>query len=465
MDSLKEVIPTPEQRKLVVNTKPMNRIIRGAAGSGKTTTALFLLKMGIVHHKIIKQRTGDLTPIRAVVFTFNKALSAYVEELAQSIGGDIDVEVVHLSKYMRNKYPDVDNYTFCTGIGSSMFNLDVGIDLPLSRSELVEEVNYILGRYVHGEFINYINSVGNASRGRVRLTAENRTDIIDQIVIPYLDYKSDLNLVDFNDFSNYLACNVVDSFDVAIIDECQDFSANELRAVVNQLHSNSFGTFIIDSVQKIYRRTFTWREVGLVIRPENSFRLATNYRNTQEIASFALSLLEGTVFDDDGTLPNNSSCIRSGDLPEIIIGRFSQQVDFVLSYIHEYVDLANESVAFVHRKGGGYFDYLRSALTRNNLEFCELTGTSTWPTWDVNIALSTIHSVKGLEFDYVFMIGLDSNLFDYENVGDEFYKEACRLVSMGITRAKKGVVLGFKNEQRPLFVDSFDVNTYKEIHL
>jgi superfamily I DNA/RNA helicase len=465
MDSLKEVVPTPEQRKLVVNTRPMNRIIRGAAGSGKTTTALFLLKIGIIHHKIIKQRTGDLTPVRAVVFTFNKTLSAYVEELALSIGEGVDVEVVHLSKYMRNKYPDVDNCSFFKGIGNSMFNLDVGIDLPLSRGELVEEVDYILGRYIHGEFDDYINSVGNASRGRVRLTVENRRDIVNEIVIPYFNYKSDMNVVDFNDFSNYLACNVVDSFDVAVVDECQDFSANELRAVVKQLHSNSFGTFIIDSVQKIYRRSFTWRELGLVIRPENSFRLETNYRNTQEIASFALSLLEGSVFDDDGTLPNNSSCIRSGDLPKIIIGNFSQQVGFVLNYINNYVDLASESVAFVHRKGGGYFDYLRDVLTKNDLDFCELTGASVWPIWDVNIALSTIHSVKGLEFDYVFMIGLDDNLFDYENEDDDFYKEACRLVSMGITRAKKGVVLGFKNEQRPLFVDSFDVNTYEEIHL
>ncbi len=55
------------------------------------------------------------------------------------------------------------------------------------------------------------------------------------------------------------------------------------------------------------------------------------------------------------------------------------------------------------------------------------------------LTLMTIHSAKGLEFDYVFIVGLEENLFPHRNsIGDEDQiEEERRLCYVAVTRAKK----------------------------
>ena len=55
------------------------------------------------------------------------------------------------------------------------------------------------------------------------------------------------------------------------------------------------------------------------------------------------------------------------------------------------------------------------------------------------VTLMTVHSAKGLEFDYVFVIGLEEGLFPYLNYQDEPNKieEERRLCYVAITRCKK----------------------------
>ena len=55
------------------------------------------------------------------------------------------------------------------------------------------------------------------------------------------------------------------------------------------------------------------------------------------------------------------------------------------------------------------------------------------------VSLMTVHSVKGLEFDYVFIIGLEEGLFPHVNSilnGNELEEER-RLCYVAITRAKE----------------------------
>jgi len=195
-------------------------------------------------------------------------------------------------------------------------------------------------------------------------------------------------------------------------------------------------------------------------------RLRRNYRNTVEIARFAAPLVEGLAVDDDATIPDFSACVKHGPLPVVLVGRFSSQTDYAIRYILDNVDLARESVAFLHPRGGGYFDNVRSALRRARLDYIELTRRREWPLGPENIGLSTLHSAKGLEFDHIVAIGLNAEMMPHgPGEQDDRLITLRRLVAMGIGRARKSVILGYKFEDASVLFEILDPRTYQRIEL
>jgi DNA helicase IV len=72
---LGNVNATPQQLILLEDNAPGFWLIRGAAGSGKTTTALLRLKFLV---RYWRERRADLaleTPVRVLVLTFNRTLA------------------------------------------------------------------------------------------------------------------------------------------------------------------------------------------------------------------------------------------------------------------------------------------------------------------------------------------------------------------------------------------------------
>lgn len=254
-------------------------------------------------------------------------------------------------------------------------------------------------------------------------------------------------------------------YDVIVIDEAQDLSANQLRAVMRHAAPDATITIVTDSTQRIYPRGTPWSEAGVLIPSNRSFRLRNNYRNTRQIASLAASIARGLGVDDDGSLPDPTACLRDSPLPTLILGRYGQQLDFVLARLRA-IDLSRETVGFLHLKGGGWFDDLRVALTSAGFAYCELQGAAVWPEDDANIGLSTFHSAKGLEFDHVFMIGLAASHASYGAApNDDRYDAHRRLVAMGVGRARQTVVLGTKpGEDLPL-LSTIDRSVIHEVVL
>jgi DNA helicase IV len=203
--------------------------------------------------------------------------------------------------------------------------------------------------------------------------------------------------------------------------------------------------------------------MGLTLRPENAHRLSINYRNTKEIARFAASIVDGIEVDDDGSLPDFNSCDRNGPKPIVLKGNFGKQLDYVISYLRS-VDLDTESVAFLHTKGGGWFDAIRGRLLLRALPFAEITRQSEWPAGDENIALSTLHSAKGLEFDHVIILGLNAETVAHgDEDDDDRLSMLRRLLAMAVGRAKLSVIVGYKPSEASRLIDFFDANTFEEV--
>ena len=81
MRCLTRVQPTAEQLKIVSRIKPGVEVVRGAAGSGKTTTAILRLKSLIGMYKNLRRRAGSDEPVRVLVLTYNRTLRGYISQL------------------------------------------------------------------------------------------------------------------------------------------------------------------------------------------------------------------------------------------------------------------------------------------------------------------------------------------------------------------------------------------------
>ena len=89
-----------------------------------------------------------------------------------------------------------------------------------------------------------------------------------------------------------------------------------------------------------------------------------------------------------------------------------------------------------------------------------------WPTGHEQVALSTIHSAKGLEFDHVLLPGLNQEVTPHgSDDGDGTLESLKRLVAMGVGRARKTVTLGYKPEDRSTLIDQLDPATYELVEV
>lgn len=335
----------------------------------------------------------------------------------------------------------------------------VGVD-DAHIDYFVDEIEYIMGRFLPDKRQEYIQ-VLRSGRGRApAIPREMRARLLDDVIKPYEARKSKRNIADWNDIALQAAATPSQGYDVVVVDESQDLSANQIRAVLAHLKEDHVTTFIIDAVQRIYPQSFRWREVGIEMRPEMVFALTHNYRNTVEIVQFVSSLVQDFPPEEDGVMPDASACKQRGPRPKLVAGAYRAQLNYMLDRVRPFLD-SGETVAILHPKGGGWFDFTRQRLRERDICYCELTREHDWPTGPEQVALATIHSAKGLEFDHVLLPGLNQEVTPHgKEEGDGTLDSLRRLVAMGICRARKSVMLGYKPGEQSTLIGLIDPATY-----
>ena len=467
MRTLQNVTPSSEQLRILTDAGPGFRLIRGAAGSGKTTAALLRLRQLCNSRRQRRIRLGLVDPVRVLVLTFNRTLRGYINQLATeqvNLTDEIALTVETFGRWARNLVGHQDLLEdgeeqwirpLLTGIGISAEDIDYFVD----------EVTYVQGRFPPNQRKEYVAAT-RSGRGRApAVPRELRRRLLADVISPYEMRKSQTGKVDWNDIALKAAEVPSQEYEVVIVDESQDLSANQMRAVLAHLNEDHVTTFVIDATQRIYPQSFLWRELGINMMPDMVFALERNHRNTAEIVRLAASLVRDLPPDEDGILPSEKACEESGVRPKVVVGKYSAQIGYMLNRVQPSL-ASGETVAILQPRGGGWFNCARQMLRQRDIQYCELTRSREWPTGSELMALSTVHSAKGLEFDHVLMPGLSDEVTPHGNEdGDGTLDSLRRLIAMGIGRARKSVMLGYKPGERSTVVDLIDGDAYDVVEV
>lgn len=236
-----------------------------------------------------------------------------------------------------------------------------------------------------------------------------------------------------------------------IVDEGQDLSPSAfrlLRILAGEEHVNDI--FIVgDSHQRIYKNKAVLSKCGINVRGRSSY-LRINYRTTEEIRRFAFSLLNGVSFDDlDEDYDNDKGCqsLTHGDRPEIKeLATPEQEMEFIIGKIRELEATGVEQkniciVARTHRLLDNYI----SGLQNEGIKSYEIKANKIDDRSYDGVRIATMHRVKGLEFDHVFVSAVNKKVLPFgtkDDFEDDISLEEFRtgekcLLYVALTRARK----------------------------
>lgn len=305
--------------------------------------------------------------------------------------------------------------------------------------------------------------------------------VIDLIEPIYNSYQAMLcarNEIDFNDMINLAAEYVqhgqfTHSYSYVIVDEYQDISQARYRLLNAMRRQKDYRLFCVgDDWQSIYR--FSGSDIGFILNFEKYWgaseisRIETTYRFQQSLISVSSSFIMRNPEQKQKQL--HSALADHGFSMEKITGYTdAYAVEFLAERLRELPK--GSTVLFLGRyrfdikilDNQRRFSYrYNAALGRTDVSFAGRA--------DLQISFMTVHSSKGLQADYVFVLnnkaygmGFPSQIADapilqllLDNSDHYPFAEERRLFYVAITRAKKKVWLVTLKDNESVFVKEID---------
>lgn len=474
-------LPPPKGRQIeVLDLKPQgHNVILGTAGSGKTTLAIYR-----------SIYLAKLEPTEKVLLvTFNITLVKYLDAIVGSeIPENIDVRNYH--KFARGylaskgKMParnaivsgmeDGDNKKLLL-VRTSLKNVisQIGINSTLRRDETVflEEINWIekMGIKSLAEY----EKIERIGRMDTRIIRDNRKYFF-KVYEEYINVrKAEGYLYDWEDMAQTVYDELINDnekrmYKHIVVDEGQDLSPIMIKSLVNAIPENGTFTFFGDVAQQIYGSRLSWREAGLKITRNKIWYFDRNYRNSKEIAEFALSLSNSKYFTDRLDLVSPVLPSASSPLPGLLkFNDNEKELDWIINAAIR--QSGNQSIAILMRTRQ-LVSKMEEMLKKKHFNPQVLKNKMGYLNLEAKISIGTYHSAKGLEFDMVFLpccssqyIPSDDRIKAYED-RTEALKEEIKLLYVAVTRAKRGLIISYSGEKTEL-LNEVDGNLYNERHI
>lgn len=409
----------PDQQSFVDRIQTGATLLKGVAGSGKTTVGI---------HRAVKLAQAG----RRVLFvTYNPVLQRVTQGLMAAVSGQwpptLQVENYRhwLLEFLETSGQPVhlvDRERAMDYIRESIRQ----VQQKRSSAILIRPPEFFFDefeRVIKGFGINDLDAYRQAPRyGRKQALTPLSRAIVWDVFTAYNERLHEAGQVDWGDIVANVYASLLDdpslvSVDDVIVDEAQDLTPLDLRVLQRLIRGapGELKTLLVlgDAAQSLYSRGFSWNQVGLNMRGR-SYTLKTNYRNTREVAATALSIAQrNTHLKDQGELIDMESVQRSGPRPILIrfdeahqarrflieeITRFRQENLLRLRDVAVVAttDTLAQQLAFALEQRGIPTDHWH--LDQTDIDVMR-----------ESVKVMTINTAKGLEFPVVFMTGLSAN--------------------------------------------------------
>lgn len=428
-----------------VTSKRRSILVLAGAGSGKSLTIIGRVKY-LIHelnvnpkdilcisftNDAVNNLKNDLNEKEVEVMTFHKLALKVIGRKKEILSEDMLIDVI------------MDSFSNDTLFGLYDMSKKDMYGLIRTFINLFKSNNYTLDMFY--KFINKANKKDKI--------------LLKEIMKCYICYESYLkkeNLLDFNDMINE-GIKKLDYSGVRykhiIIDEYQDTSVTRFNFIKKLIKSSNASFFAVgDDFQSIYR--FTGANLKIITYFKmyfpfaKIFKLKNTYRTPDELIKIAGKFI----------MKNNNQIKKR----LCSINKLTNSIEIV------YYDDLNTKIKEIIKKDK--IDNL-FILSRNNKDLDKLDKLC------INYRKLTIHKSKGLQSDYVFIIGLNNNqngfpnkvkdneILKYVNNYKEYfpYEEERRLFYVALTRCKKKVYLFVSKENESIFIK--EMKRYKNVQI
>lgn len=469
----------PEQEDYVRVQTRGPFLLRGVAGSGKTTVGIYRARARAAARDLFTQ--GG----RVLFLTYNRTLADAVRELFTELDGRLPqgVEVSTVDSWLLD---------FCRQRGHA-----VRVDPSAAQSALRAAIDQVSATRPHAvlrrplsffehEMDKVIKGRGLATRddylaiervGAGTGLGEAARHVVWDVYETYQRRLAGAGLMDFGDVRllalRELRASPERRYNEVVVDEAQDLVPVQLQAV-RYLAAAENIFLLADAAQSIYYRGVSWRDAGMEVVGRTRV-LRINYRNTAEVVRAAASLIahSPTLVKHGEYIPPAATRTRG---PRPVLIACVGDHDHARVVRQEVVRLCRGDVGHRYRPGDiavlaptrAWCERVRDDLINHDIPCRVRTEHERFSLLENEVKALTIHSAKGIEFPVVFIVGLTRNppqpfpRVDYTAPPPE--RQAAldtdrRLLYVGMTRAAERLYLVTTRGAPSSFLNEIDPAT------
>ncbi|MGL5797595.1 MAG: ATP-dependent helicase [Cetobacterium sp.] len=441
-NSLKKIFISNLNFEQLIAVKNLNGnfLILAGAGSGKTRVIIYrtflLLKLQVPSNKIL-------------ILTFTRKAINEIKERIQNLipNNNIYIETFHSLAYkILKRYTQEKRLCIITsdsaidlGLQSKFYEF---LKSKISHEELIKSITSSKENYLKSIFFQKLDL-------NTKKLFQNFLNDIEEI-------KKIKSLYSFDDLLNKLLKllkknNSLINFEYIMVDEYQDTDYVQVE-ILKILSKESNLMAVGDDYQSIY--SFKGASIENILNFSNDFKnsktfvLKENYRSSETILKLSNEFSKNLRYSFRKVLTSNN---RSNKLPYLTIFKnHFDEVDFIYSKIVSILNQnKNSTIAILFRNYSYMQEFIKLfdkyKLSYNITQNIFLENIFKDKIFEKNSKLSllTIHSSKGLEWDYVFVPLLLDGIIPTSLGNTINLEEEKRLFYVAITRAKNELFLSY----------------------